>query len=100
MKKTSIIAAILPGLALAGCVSPTARVAAKLQDAGLKPRMANCMAQRLVDRLSRDELHQLAALPKATRAASLEQALDRLRGLDDPHLVHVTLRAALVCATQ
>jgi len=55
------------------------------------------MAPRLADRLSRDQLRQLASLPKAPRAGSFDELLYRLRALDDPDIVRVTSKAALKC---
>ncbi|MBY8829116.1 hypothetical protein [Hephaestia mangrovi] len=95
MMKTRV--AVLLPLALAACVTPTARVEAGLERAGLKPHLARCMAPRLADRLSHDQLRQLASLPKAPRARSFDELLYRLRALDDPDIVHVTSKAALKC---
>jgi hypothetical protein len=67
--------ALLPPLALAACVTPQSRVQAGLENAGLKPRLAHCMAARMIDRLSHDQL----------------------RALDDPEIVRVTSKAALAC---
>jgi hypothetical protein len=99
MRKTSIAAAIGLSLALAGCATPEQRVEQKLEEAGLKPHMARCMARRLTDRLSRDQLRELASLPKAQRAQSLDEFLYRLRALDDHHVVKVSLDSAALCAT-
>ncbi|MGN6269441.1 MAG: hypothetical protein ACTHM0_06060 [Sphingomonas sp.] len=95
MKMTRIV--LLLPLVVAGCMAPTARVEAGLERAGLKPRLAHCMAPRMADRLSRDQLRQLASLPKAPRAQSFDELLYRLRALDDPEIVRVTSKAALKC---
>jgi hypothetical protein len=87
---------LLP-LALAACMTPESRVQAGLEHAGIKPRLARCMAPRMTDRLSRGQLHQLARLPKAAHAHSLDQLLRRLQALGDPEIVHVTSKAALAC---
>ena len=100
MMKTKL--ALLLPLALAACVTPQsreARVAAGLERAGLKPHLAHCMAERMVDRLSLGQLRQLGRLPKAPHAHSVDQFLYRLNALDDPRIVHVTSKAALLCAT-
>src|SRR5690242_3309199 len=96
MTKTRVALLLLP-LAAAACMAPTARVEAGLERAGLKPRLARCIAPRLTDRLSREQLRQLASLPKAPRAASFDELLYRLRALDDPEIVHVASKAALKC---
>jgi hypothetical protein len=95
MRKTRV--ALLLPLALAACMTPTARVEAGLERAGLKPRLARCMAPRMTDRLSHGQLRQLASLPKAERAQSFDELLYRLRALDDPEIVRVTSKAALKC---
>jgi hypothetical protein len=89
--------ALLPPLALAACVTPQSRVQAGLENAGLKPRLAHCMAARMIDRLSHDQLRALGGLPKAPHAHSFDQLLYRLRALDDPEIVRVTSKAALAC---
>jgi hypothetical protein len=99
MRKTSIVAAGALCLALSACVTPEARVTARLEEAGLKPHMARCVAHRLVGKLSRGELRQLAGLPKAGHAQSLDEFLYRVRALDDPHIVKVAVRSAALCAT-
>lgn len=95
------LALLLP-LALAACVTTEARearVAAGLERAGIRPRVAHCMAGRMVDRLSLGQLRQIGRLSKATHSQSVDQFLYRLRALDDPQIVHVTGKAALLCAT-
>jgi len=99
MSKTSIAAAVALSLALAACASPEQRVAAKLEEAGLKPHMASCMARRLTHRLSYSELRELGSLPKAQNAQSVDEFLYRIRALDDHHVVKVTLDSAALCAT-
>ncbi|MGN6621949.1 MAG: hypothetical protein ACTHKR_12935 [Sphingomonas sp.] len=95
MPKTRAV--LLLPLALAACMTPTSRVEAGLENAGLKPRLARCMAPRMTDRLSIGQLRQLAGLPKASRSHSLDQLLHRLRALGDPEIVHVTSKAAIDC---
>lgn len=98
------LAAIALSLALSACttVSPEAKVRANLMDAGLSPRMASCMAERMVDRLSigqLKELKSLASLPKTDmRDSTVDLLLHKLRGINDPEIFAVTSKAALVCA--
>ena len=87
---------LLP-LVLAACMTPRSRVEAGLENAGLKPRLARCMADRMTDRLSLGQLRQLGGLPKAPHAHSLDQLLYRLRALGDPEIVRVTSKAAFAC---
>jgi hypothetical protein len=98
-----LLAALLPLAACSG-LSPEARVQAGLEKAGLSPRMARCMAPRLVERLSGDELRKLGSLGGVTkdspREMSLDELLFRIRALDDPHIVKVVSKAGLVCVIQ
>lgn len=101
----SILAlALLPALALAGCatVSPEARVRSKLIEAGLRPPVAGCMAERMVDRLSLVQLKRLQSLGGLARRDMREMGIDelvhRLRALDDPEIVSVVLKAGIGCS--
>jgi hypothetical protein len=101
--KRLVLALGLAGL-LAGCstLSPEARVRDKLIEAGVKPHMATCLADKLVRKLSRPELEELARVAKLPRehpgAMSFDELSDRLRALDNPHIVNVVTRAGLGCA--
>ena len=96
--------ALLAVLVLAGCAttSPRERVRSELLTAGLKPRLANCLADRLVDRLSIAELRQLGRAAKLPRkdvgAMSINELADRLAAVGDPHIVSVVTSAGLGCA--
>ncbi|MGK2912230.1 MAG: hypothetical protein ACSLE1_20900 [Sphingobium sp.] len=87
---------------LAACAAPQNKVETGLIRAGVSPRMAGCMADRMVDRLSTAQLKQLQSLAKVGRAdpyaVSVDQLLHNVRALDDPEIVAVTSKAALVCA--
>lgn len=95
---------VLAALALAGCatVSPEARVRSKLIEAGLRPPVAGCMAERMVDRLSLTQLKRLQSLGglpnKDVRAMSVDELAHRLRALQDPEIVSVVLRAGIGCS--
>ena len=92
---------ILPLLALAGCaVSKEQRVNAALQKAGVPPRVASCMAERMSAKLSTAQLEQLRTLAKAPEAGekmSLKHILRRVAEMGDPEIVIVTTRAAIRC---
>ncbi|MEJ7934720.1 hypothetical protein WG907_10680 [Sphingobium sp. AN558] len=91
-------------LILAGCasISPASRIRAGLIDAGLSPRMAGCMADRMVDRLSVAQLRRLQSLGSIRTAdlggMSIDGVLHKIRALDDPETFLVTSKAALACA--
>lgn len=100
MKKLFPLAALL---ALTACVtSPEARIRTKLVDAGLSPPMADCMAGRLVDRLSMGELRKLNSLSKLRNRdigeMTVEQFLRHIRNLGDPHILKVVTTAGIGCA--
>jgi len=98
--KTLLPLLLLPA-ALAGCaVTPEQRVDAALRDAGVPPRVASCMAERMVDRLSIHQLLQLRALSKgsgADKERGPKHILRAVQALGDPQIVSVTSRAALGC---
>ncbi len=94
--------ALLALATLAACATPQNRVEAGLVEAGISPRMAACMADRMVDRLSLVQLRRLQSLSKVGRTdfrtVSVDQFLFRVRALKDPEMLAVTSKSALVCA--
>lgn len=97
-----LILAVLPLFAIAGCATPEARVRTALMDAGIPRPMANCMAQRMVDRLSLGQLQKLSRLSGVSRAQigqlSVGELLRRARALGDPEIVSVVTTAGVGCA--
>jgi hypothetical protein len=89
---------LLASLALAACGVPEARLRTGLVEAGLSPRMADCMAGRMADALSIAQLRRLGDLPRRSEAQSLDEYLHRVRALRDPQILSVTARAAGLCA--
>lgn len=95
---------LLACLAVSACttVSPEARVREKLVEAGLPPRIAACMAERMVDRLPIAQLRRLQSLARLPdrdlRAMSVDQLLHQVRALDDPEIFAVVSRSGLRCA--
>ena len=104
LRPNRLIAAALSTLALAGCatVSPEARVRGKLIEAGLRPPVAACMAERMVDRLSLVQLRRLQSLGglarRDMRGMSIDELAHRLRALNDPEIVSVVLRSGIGCS--
>jgi hypothetical protein len=86
-------------LATAGCVQKIAekRVRSALLDAGLSPRNADCMAYRMVDRLSIGQLRRLEALRGEKR--SLAEYVVAVRRVGDPEVIGVTASSAVLCTT-
>ena len=100
MKRALVSAALL--IALAGCATPETRLRTGLVDAGLSQRVAGCMADRMVDRLSLLQLRRIGSLAslKDKNAAdlSLNQLLFKVRALKDTEILAVTTSSAAVCA--
>ncbi len=96
---------LLPLLAaVAGCatVSPEARVRGKLIEAGIRPPVAGCMAERMVDRLSLVPLKRLQSIGGLgnhdVRGMSIDELVHRLRALNDPEIISVVLKAGIGCS--
>ena len=102
MKKIAL-PLLLAGL-VAGCasVSPEAKIRGKLIEAGLKPPMASCMAEKLVRKLDYSELRELNRVARLPSEHPGELSFDelnyRLRALNNPHIVSVVTRVGLGCA--
>lgn len=88
--------------ALAACAGPQSRIESALTEAGLSPRISACMAERMVDRLSVDQLLKLRSLSGlADRPAdqlSAREFLRRVRALRDPEILAVTSSALARCS--
>ena len=86
-------------LALAGCVSVIAetKVRSALLDAGLSPANADCMAERMVDRLSIGQLRKLQKLRGEKR--SLGDYVAAVRRVGDAEALAVTASSAALCGT-
>jgi hypothetical protein len=101
--KRLLLPLVLLGL-ISGCatVSPEAKVRERLIAAGVKPRLAECMAGKLVRKLSTDELKALGRLAKLPGRdpghLSIDELGYRLQALNDPHVVDVVTRTGLGCA--
>ena len=97
--------ALLASLALAACAQPfEGRVASRLAEAGLSRPMAECMAERWVDRLSVLQLRKISDLAGDLRRERSEGGLTvgrfvaRVRQMDDPEIVRVVSSSAVACA--
>jgi hypothetical protein len=94
---------LIPALALtlAGCaVTPEQRVNAALRQAGVPPRVASCMAERMAAKLSIEQLKELKALAKSDEPGEKmtpKHILKRVAAIGDPEVVEVTSRAAIGC---
>jgi hypothetical protein len=73
-----------------------------LVEAGARPAVAACMAERMTDRLSLVQLQKLQRLrpepgEKTTGLTSLE-VIERVRRVGDAEVIAVTARAGAACA--
>lgn len=87
-------------LALAGgCAERIAehRVRSALVRAGLSEGNADCMAQRMVDRLTISQLRKLEALEGRKR--SIAEYVAAVERLSDAEVLSVTASSAVLCAT-
>lgn len=103
MRRAAVVT-FMAGLMLTGCVQTIAesRVRSALLDAGLNESNADCMAERMVDRLTIDQLRKLERLkaqPGEREAGlSLSDYLTRVRRVGDSEVVAVTASSAGLCA--
>jgi hypothetical protein len=101
MKKW-LLGSTIAALTLAGCATPETRLRTGLIDAGLSQRVAGCMAERMVDKLSLLQLRRIGSLAslkdKNASDLSLNQFLHKVRALKDPEILAVTTSSAAVCA--
>ncbi len=100
---------LLLTLAVAACsgFSREARIEDRLERAGIKPRLARCLARRFDETLSNGELSRLGDAARAARVAnagdgghhlSIAALAGQLQSPDDRHLADSVSRAALGCA--
>ena len=93
-------------LALAGCSKVVETgVADHLEQAGVPPGMAQCMAQIWTERLSTQQLVRLgqsaAEMAEARRQGSpLIEVVNRAEALDDPQIVEVVTQSAVTCVAR
>ena len=89
----------LAALALTGCVAKLAegRVKHALVEAGLSQPNADCMAERMTDRLTLGQLRKLEELRGAKR--SVWDYVAAVRRVGDAEVLGVTTSAAALCAT-
>jgi hypothetical protein len=82
-----------------GCVEKVAeqRVHAALLRAGLSEHNADCMAKRMVDRLTISQLRELEALQGEKRSIADYVAL--VERMNDTKVLGVTASSAALCAT-
>ena len=95
---------LLAPILLAGCVQTIAesRVRSALSEAGLNDRVSDCMAGRMVDRLSIEQLKKLERLKSRSGErdpVTIDDYLGRVARVGDAEVVAVTSSSAALCAT-
>lgn len=102
----TIVLALLIGIALqTGVAKPVVKwqVETALLDSGIGPKRADCMAGRMVDRLSVWQLYNLqramaARQGEAADPTGLGDTIKRLRRVDDDEVVAVVTTSTALCA--
>ena len=95
---------VAASLLLASCasMSPESKLRTGLMDAGVSPRMAECMAADMADRLSLSQMKRLQSLSSLRKphigGMTIDRFLYKVRALDDPEIFLVSSRAAIRCA--
>lgn len=101
MKRVGLM---LATLAMTGCVQSIAesRVKSALVEAGVAEADSECMAQRMVDRLTIAQLRKLEELKakpgEPPAPVTIGQYVDRVRRVGDAEVVAVTASSAGLCA--
>ena len=90
-------------LLLAACAQPfEGRVATRLSEAGLSRPMADCMAERWVDRLNVLQLRKISNLAEDLKAEgrnlTVGRFVTRVRAVNDPEIFEVVSSSAIACA--
>lgn len=101
MPRLSRVALVTLPLMLAACATPSQRITRNLADLGVPPGQAQCMGNRLGERLSLSQLRrlqQLTGLPSQRfERMSIREIAGRLSDERDPGLVAEFLRAGVGC---
>jgi hypothetical protein len=100
---TRTLAPLLALSLLAGCGAVYEnRIESALVGAGVREPVATCVAERMVDQLSKEQIHSIARLKdrvdKDLPKMSIAGFLRRHGGELDGHTVSVLTRAGLVCS--
>lgn len=89
-------------LALSACATPAQRISRNLVDLGVPQRQAQCMGNRLGERLSIGQLRRLQELSgiraERLQRMSIRQIADKLTDDKDPGLIAEFIRAGIGCA--
>lgn len=95
--RTLTIAAAMLGLGACAQTIAESRVRSALVDAGLSEGNAHCMAERMVDRLTINQLRKLEALKGVRR--TVPDFLAAVGRVGDSEVVAVTASSAALCTS-
>ncbi|MFQ5564431.1 MAG: hypothetical protein ACE5FO_12790 [Parvularculaceae bacterium] len=99
MKHRVAILAMIFLAAACATVSPRSRVQGNLEELGVSPNRAKCLAGELDDRLDRKDLAHVAEfLDNMNRASSAGETLDALLTIDNPRAAAAVASAGIACA--
>jgi hypothetical protein len=89
----------IASLAIASCASHALdTIENRLVSIGLSPDHAACMADDLHRRLSSDDVRDLARYARSlSRSETTLEAIDALRGVDNPRAVAAVAQSAIRC---
>ncbi|WP_373486743.1 hypothetical protein [Blastomonas sp.] len=97
MRALRLAPVVLMTVLAAACATPEMRVRDSLVRVGLSPPVAGCMAERMVGRLTLDQLQRLGNLQKLPRADDFDALLQATRGLRDPEILGVVTSSGVIC---
>ncbi len=92
---------IVSSIMLSACATPRTQIKNSLVDKGLSEPTADCMAERMVDRLSTGQLLKIRKLKnfekKDAGDISANEFVKYTRALQDPEIIGVVSSSAIVC---
>lgn len=87
---------------VSACATPQTQIRNSLVDKGLSEPAADCMAERMVDRLSTGQLLKIRKLKKFEKKdagdISANEFVRYTRALQDPEIIGVVTSSALFCS--
>lgn len=102
MSPFKVLIALLIPVALSACATPQTRVRNGLTGLGLAYPVADCMAERMVDRLSLSQLNRLSSVKELKGRKAGDVGIDEFvrasRGLQDPEVIGVVTSSGAICA--
>ncbi len=97
-------ALVLAVMGVSACTTPETRVRNGLISIGLSEPVSACMADRMVDRLSFQQLDKLNRLGKLRKREpadfSMNEFVEQTKALQDPEIVGVVSSSGLICAVR